>query len=361
MWAAFKRVAPVVFLGVLPVVVLATAAYTYHHGGNLGNDFRFELYPEAKAIVHGHDPFPSPHADLSSGQNEIFPIPAALLVAPLTLLPRSWAANVDALILLALLAGTLRILGVRDWRVYGVVGLWAPAYAAVQTGNLTIVLGFLVALAWRFRDRPWTPGLAIGVAIALKLFLWPLFVWLVAVKRYRAAATAAALGLVGGVLLVLPFESVGNYIRLIDNLRGVFGPQSYNVLGFFALSGAGSQHLAVVVQACVGLAVLGLAYVRSSLPLAIAASLVLSPIVWTHYFALLVIPLAIRWPRLALPWFIPIVMVFCPGTGVDVRLWHVILGMSVLVAVTVLVEWGPDRLGLPARHRRLAPQQAASR
>ena len=343
------------FFGVLPVVALLAAAWAYHDSNNLANDFRFELYPEAKAVVHGHNPFPPPDSDLSGGQNEVFPIPAALLVAPLTLLSVSWAAGVDALILLLLLAATLRVLDVRDWRVYGVVGLWAPTYAAVQTGNLTIVLGFLVALAWRYRERRWLPGLAIGAAVALKLFLWPLLVWLLAVKRYRATAAGAALGVAGGLLLVLPYESIGDYVRLIDNLRGVFGPESYNLIGFFAMSGAGSTHVAVVVQTCVGLAVLAIAFLRRSLPLAIAASLVLSPIVWTHYFVLLAVPLAIRWPRLAFPWLIPIVMVFCPGTGFDVRLWHVLVATGVLVAVTVLVEWWPDRVDQRAEHAHPSP------
>jgi hypothetical protein len=275
-------------------------------------------------------------------------------MAPLTLLSTSWAARVDALILLVLLAATLRVLDVRDWRVYGVVGLWAPAYVAVQSGNLTILLGFLVALAWRYRDRRWVPGLAIGAAVALKLFLWPLLVWLLAIRRFGATAVGAVLGVAGGLLLVLPFQSIGDYIRLLDNLRGVFGPESYNLIGFFAMSGAGSTHVAIVVQTCVGLAVLAIAFIRRSLTLAIAAALVLSPIVWTHYFVLLVIPLAIRWPRLAYAWFIPIVMFVCPGTGSEVRLWHVILGAGVLVAVTALAEWGPDRLDQFPAQRRFA-------
>src|SRR5262249_56607997 len=134
---------------------------------------------------------------------------------------------------------------------------------------------------------------------------------------------------------------------LLDNLRGVFGPESYNLIGFFAMSGAGSTHVAVVVQTCVGLAVLGIAFLRRSLPLAIAASLVLSPIVWTHYFVLLAIPLAIRWPRLAFPWLIPIVMVVCPGTGFEVRLWQGPVAFRGLGAVTGLVELWPRPLHPP--------------
>src|SRR5262249_8763060 len=154
-WAALKRVAPILVFAGLPLLVLGLGAYDVHHAGNLGNDFRFELYPEAKRVLHWANPYPPSSADLSNGRNRIYPIPAALLVSPLTLLSPAWAAGVDVALLLALLAATLWVLDVRDWRVYGVVALWAPAFAALQTGNLTIVLGFLVALAWRWRDRVW--------------------------------------------------------------------------------------------------------------------------------------------------------------------------------------------------------------
>jgi hypothetical protein len=339
MFLAFKRVAPIVFLGVLPVVVLALAGYKAHNGGNLGNDFRNELYPAAKMVLHGVNPFPAPDANLSSGQNRIFPIPAVALVIPLTVLPPMWAAAVLSVILLALLAATLWVMGVRDWRVYGLVLIWPPALVAVQTGNITILLGLLVALAWRYRDRTWVSGLAIGAAIALKLFLWPLLVWLVAIRRYRGAAVGAGIGVIGGFLAVLPFTSLHDYVRLENNLGNVFGPHSYNLTGLFAQGHLGSKTVALAFSYAIGLGLLVLAYRRRSLTLAIAASLVLSPIVWTHYFVLLVIPLAIRWPRLAPAWFVPLVMVVCPGSHWDVRAWHIVVALAVLALVTLSVEW----------------------
>ena len=52
---------------------------------------------------------------------------------------------------------------------------------------------------------------------------------------------------------------------------------------------------------------------RSSL--AIAASLSLTPIVWLHYFALLLVVVAIAQPRLAVVWFVPLAMIVTPGSG----------------------------------------------
>ncbi len=353
MTLAFRRVAPIVFLGVLPVFVVAILAYDAHELGNLGNDFRFELYPAAKLVLHGANPYPAPHADLSGGQNRIFPIPAVLLVTPLTLLSPMWAAAVEAVVLLAMLAGTLWVMEVRDWRVYGVVYMWPPALAAVQTGNITILLGLLVALAWRYRERVWVPGIAVGVAIALKLFLWPLLVWLLAMRRYKGSVAGAGIGVAGGFLAVLPFTTLPAYVRLLNNLGTTFGRDSYNLVGLFAQGHLASRSAAVLLSYCVGLGVLMLAYVRKSLSLAIVASLILAPIVWTHYFVLLAVPLAIRWPRLALAWFVPFVMVVCPGTHYEVRMWHILVALGVLAVVTALVEWAPRDSQLPLRVRAI--------
>jgi len=337
MWLAFKRVAPFGFLAAVPLalIVLGSVAAVHHH--DVGVDFRGELYPEAKLVVHGTNPFPPPGADLSSGVNRIFPIPAAILVAPLTLLPVGAAAAVFCVLLLVALAGAIRLLGVTDWRVYGLVALWPPAIHAVQTGNVTILLTLLVAVAWRFRERRLVPGVAIGVAIALKLFLWPLVLWLVARRRYASAGTAAAIA-IGGMLLVAPFTSLTAYWRLLGDLGDVFGPHSYNLTGLLVQTGVAGSGAAQFLADAAGIGVLALAYRRRSLTLAIAASLVLSPIVWLHYFVLLVVPLALARPRLSALWFAPLALWVCPGTAGQVRAWHIAIGLAVLAVVTVLAE-----------------------
>ena len=61
-------------------------------------------------------------------------------------------------------------------------------------------------------------------------------------------------------------------------------------------------------------AILALAWRRRSLTLAIAAALVLSPVVWRHFFVLLLVPLAIARPRLDVLWLVPIGMWLGDGT-----------------------------------------------
>ena len=58
---------------VLPLYV-AYSVYTLVHLNVLGLDFRGELYPEAKLILNGSNPFPAPAAHLSIGDNRIWPV-----------------------------------------------------------------------------------------------------------------------------------------------------------------------------------------------------------------------------------------------------------------------------------------------
>ena len=74
----------------MAVLILASTALARH--GEFGVDFRHELYPEAKLLVHGENPFPPPDTDLSPGANRIFPVPAAALVA-LHAPPGPWAVG----------------------------------------------------------------------------------------------------------------------------------------------------------------------------------------------------------------------------------------------------------------------------
>jgi len=343
---AFRRVAPPAFLGLLPLVLLIVLTRSEVHAGDLGVDFRGELYPEAKLILQGTNPFPGPHADLAGGVNRIFPIPAALLLAPLTLMsPAAATATFVALLLAALLA-TARILGVRDWRVYGVLLLWPASFAGLQTGNLTILLALLIAVAWRYREREYLSGMAVGAAIALKVFPWPVIIWMLACRRYRAAATGAAVAC-GSLLLVLPFTTVGDYLRLLDQLGNTFAPKSYNLVGLVVQSGAGGVGTGKLLAEGAGALVLGFAYARRSLTLSVAAALLLSPIVWLHYFVLLVIPLGARSPRLSAAWFVPLGLFVCPGSFERIRAWEILVALLVLATTTALAEWRCGSLTRP--------------
>src|SRR5436190_14664649 len=90
---AFKRVAAPAFLGLLPALILAIGAEKALRLGYVGVDFRGELYPEARSVLSGVNPFPAAGAALT-GSDRVFPIPAAVLVSPLTVFPLQIATYV---------------------------------------------------------------------------------------------------------------------------------------------------------------------------------------------------------------------------------------------------------------------------
>src|SRR5205807_1350706 len=72
----------------------------------------------------------------------------------------------------------IRLLGARDWRWYGAVILTFPVFGALELGAIAPLLLLLVAAGWRYRDRA-AGGVLLALAAAVKLFLWPVLVWLV--------------------------------------------------------------------------------------------------------------------------------------------------------------------------------------
>ena len=161
--------------------MLALAAYA--GDDRLALDFHHELYRQAEAVADGRDAYDSPDADLSDRANFVWPMAAVLPVVPLTALPPGVADWLATAVVLASLVAALWLLSVRDWRVYGVVLLWPAVIEAMQTANASLPLTLLVALMWRYRDRRRSPARRSGYAVAVKLFLWPLVVWLALVGR----------------------------------------------------------------------------------------------------------------------------------------------------------------------------------
>ena len=288
------KTAELLLFGAVPLVALVLALAAYAGDDRLALDFQHQLYRQAHAVVNGRDAYEAPGADLSDRANLLWPMAAVLPVVPLTVVPAGVAEWIATALVLAALVAALWVLDVRDWRVYGVVLLWPATIEAVQTANASLPLTLLVALMWRYRDHALPAGLALGYGIAVKLFLWPIAVWLALVGR-------------------VPFIGIGEYARLLRRLGDTFEHETYTL--FALLTDVGFPDTAArVVTSVVGIGVLALAWRRRSLGLAIAAALVLSPIVWRHFFVLLLVPLALSRPRFDAVWLIPIGLWVGDGT-----------------------------------------------
>ena len=316
--AATRKLGSVLAFAVAPVAALVLMLVIGLGGpGPLAHDFHYELYPEAKALLDGESPFPGGAFDpLSPEPNLIWPPIAAFLVSPLTLLPIGTADVVMAGLGLACFAAALWVVGVRDWRVYGAFALWPQVAGEMRVSHLTPVVALLVALAWRHRDSQLRAGAACGLAISLKLSVWPLAVWLAAGRRHRAFSRCSrnrALSL----LLLLPFTSLDSYVRALTELGRTFDQDSYTVFGLLAQLGA-PDAVARGATLLLGAALLAGVWTRRSFALAVGASLVLSPIVWLDYFAILGVPLAIARPRLSVVWLVPLATWGAQGSGIGI-------------------------------------------
>jgi hypothetical protein len=165
------------------------------------------------------------------------------------------------------------------------------------------------------------------------LFVWPLGIWLGAIGRARVALIAAGVA-AASLLLVLPFTGLHDYFEVLLDLGRTFGTDSYSPFGLL------SQLHVPEAPARVGSVALGVALLigcwrRASLGLAVAAALVLSPIVWLDYFAVAAIPLAIVRPRLSAVWFAPLVTWGLLNAGIGAAtVWG---GLRVLVAFAVVI------------------------
>jgi hypothetical protein len=299
---------------VLPVTFALLSIFLgYLNSWPIGFDFRGTLWEPARALLDGAPIYPAPTVDnIVLGNPAVYPPVFILVSVPLALLPVALASWLWFCVLGVCVLAALRILGVRDWRCY-VIALTSPVVVhGLFYGNLTIVMVLFVALGWRYRDRAAVAGLALGAAVAAKLFVWPLVVWLLLTRRFRAAAWAAgsAVVLVLGAWALVGFEGLRQYPDLLRAVQDVYAERSISISTVAGALGA-SVDVAVAVAAVAGLICIGVAAWlsrradgdRRAFAVLVAACVLASPIVWPNYAALLFVPIAVTWPRLAPAWF----------------------------------------------------------
>ena len=341
-------------------------------GGGYLVDFQRAFLPASSAVLHGASPYPavaqlpelvSPaHASI---EVYVYPPLLALAGAPLALLPHAAATLVYSLVLVATLGGSLWLMGVRDPRCYTVLCLWPATYTVFQTGAVSALLACGIALAWRWRSHGARLGLLVAALVALKLFVWPLGLWLLATRRYRAAVWSA-LGfpaLVLGTWAAIGFAGLRSYLHLLSVVGIAEAPRGYGAGGIAAAS-----HLSQEAVMALGLLVVAGAFVclmaarpahldRTALSLAVFAMLLLSPIVWLHYLMVLVVPTALASRRFSWYWVAPAVLQFATIASMhtvypDGNPWALGLCWASIVLTTFLACRAEPRASLVAALRR---------
>jgi len=275
------------------------------HG--IGSDFVAGVYHPAQAVVHGIVPYGDPRVPGPLAES-VYPPSAFVPFAWLGLLGYAGAVAVWLVLMTAAAVGTLWVLGVRDLRCYALWLLTPMMLSTIAIGNATTLVVFLVALVWRFRDRAWIAAAALAAAIATKLFAAPLLLWLVATKRYRAAALAAvgAPALVLAAWAAIGFSAIGRYASILSANDRLFSGSGPYLQGLLQQLHA-SPNVALACGVATAALLLAAAWFAGDLggfALAACAAIVMSPVAWIGYAGLLVIPLAVRWARWSRAWLL---------------------------------------------------------
>ena len=222
---------------------------------------RGTLWEPARAFLDGAPIYPEPTREaVVVGNPTVYPPLFILLSVPFALLSATAASWVWFCLLGAAVLASMWILGVRDWRCH-VLAVTSPVVVhGLFYGNLTIFLLVPLAVAWRYRDRANVAGLAVGVAVAAKLFAWPLVVWLLLTRRFRSAAWAvsSSVALVLAAWAVIGFEGLADYPALLREIQDVYAVRSISLASVAGALGS-SLSVAVAVSAIAGLLLLALA------------------------------------------------------------------------------------------------------
>ncbi len=351
--AAWSRIGGVVLFGAIPALVIAS----FMLGGRHNFSFDFHIFWSAsRRVLHGHSPYPSPavvaRATSPTIHHQFFVYPPllAVLLVPLAALPFAAAAAVNTVLVLACVAGGLRLLGVTDWRCYTVALTTIPVLSSIRLGAISPFLMLAAALAWRYRDRWAIAGSVVGLAVVAKLFVWPLIVWLLLTRRFKAAAVstmgAAAVTLVAWA--VIGFRGLTGYASLLHNLTRIESVWGYSLVALadrLHLPDPQTSWLAFGVPIAVIL--LGSCFVgaradetdRRLFVVTLGLAILLTPILWLHYLTLLLVPVALsrrrfgpEWVLLLGFWITPYQQ---PGTFAA---WRVILTLALVIAITVRAE-----------------------
>ena len=231
-----------------------------------------------------------------------YPPPFLLFVLPFAALGHAgvwvWiAASIAAF------ATGCAILPVKPWIrlavfLIGAVG-W-PFIFGLRIGQVVPLLYFLFAVGWRFLDRPAILGTVIGLGAIVKIQPGLIVLWLAARLQLRTILIAlATAGAVSVLAAAIGLADWAGFVRILRDISSAIdAPVNMSIgatLYRFGLdpAAAGAIQTANVVVLVVLVIWAGrrLGPVPGYL-LVVTASQIISPIVWSHYALILLLPVA---------------------------------------------------------------------
>jgi hypothetical protein len=381
-WRTHRLVRVVCQLGIagFAILVAGRAANLYYQSVSArfaADEVPYDLATFLRASSNVLDGV-SPYA-FRGDQTYAYPPFLAIILSPLNWLSSSAVTLAWPLLSLAAIALALWLLEVRDWRCYALAANYPFVKSAVLTGAAVPLLLLGVALGWRWRDDLLKGGAAVGAAVAVKLFLWPLALWLVVARRARTAA--AALGCAVAAALIpwaaIGFAGLGEYPALLRRLTNEEATSSFSLVAIGVRAHL-PESLATALSAIIAIGLIGMAYRIArgesltpreqdalTLTFTLAAALAASPIVWAHSFLLLLVPLALIEPRLSPFWLLP--FAYAPIQDEGWPSGDAPMLIVALIATTAMIVSAVARAGRHAdrtqehSHQRFSPRLSVLR
>ena len=284
----------------------------------------------------------------------LYPPPLGVAVGPFTDIPTQTGAAVWFGLHIAALVITCALLPVpvtTRLLTFGVAALSLGVIRDLVLGNVSVLLLPFLALAWRSLDRP-AGSIATAFAIALRPTVGLLLVWQLLRRRWSAVAWTVGTGL---VLLAISLPFVGpagyvDYVTVLRNLSDITGVERNVDLGSMALGVVGDPavaQLALLAGYAVAIGAMVVSLRRDAevgFMVTLGASMLLSPLLWDHYLATLVLPAAFLASRgrpvgLLLP-----LLTWLPAPALPL----------VVVVATVAPFWARDRAAEDGQRQRVA-------
>jgi alpha-1,2-mannosyltransferase len=327
------------------------------------------------AAVHGQQVYPSPgSAAVYSGSSFVYPYFAVWPFAALAGVSPGLSTMLFYLLCVCALLAACLVGANRDAWPAILTLCSAFAITGLQLGALSPLLFVGAVFLWRQRERPVAFALLAAPVIACKLFLAPLLLWPLLARRYRAFAYASA---ASAALLALSFAlgpiGPAPYLQLLSQLGAHEASSGFGLVGAL-INARVSPIAAEAIAVAAAIVVCVAAYVhfnrtrdeRVSFCTGIVVSLLLTPVLWSHYLILLFAMLVVLGARRR--WFVALVViswVISPPHGVS-------LERGVIAHLSASEQWATVGVAVALagaaakfRHarvtnRRLATRSAAS-
>jgi alpha-1,2-mannosyltransferase len=256
------------------------------------------LYAPITELAARFEPHLNNWVDISA-----YPPVVAMIGLPLSYLPYFWAVIVWLVFEIGCLALSIR----RITNYFGPASLpvlitictyvsWEPVYRELYLGQLMIPILLLLTLTWQALNegREVKAGLLLGIVFAIKLYAWPIGLFLFIKRRWRCSVVAAVVFLSANAVMAVwtgTATVVDYYTRVGGSVLAQYVVDPYNFsawsIGFRWAGLPGGIFLLLAVLALSLVFALKSRDFDTGFMVMLAASTILQPISWIHYLVTL--------------------------------------------------------------------------